>query len=270
MRKRFIAALTAVFFLSIFCATDTYALYSRCSIKKPVVTSENIVKTSVAKSKISVKEVAIKVAESENSVTIPSLNPDVTKESEKKTEVKAEPRTSSIKKTEVKVSTQNAGSKPDAIKKSPQKSTKSAAQNSNSSKVVSSVKRVASADTSVSRGSRSASAAQKVVDYAETFVGIPYVYGGSTPRGFDCSGFTCYVFAHFGINLPRTAADQLSVGVPVSRSELKPGDLLLFGNPVHHVGIYVGNNMYIHSPQTGDHIRIQVLNRFTYARRLIN
>ena len=103
------------------------------------------------------------------------------------------------------------------------------------------------------------SAGQRVVQIAERFLGLPYVYGGSTPAGFDCSGFTSYVFKQLGYTLNRVSADQIHNGVPVSKSELMPGDLLLFkkqgASRIHHVGIYVGNGIMIHSPQTGDVIK---------------
>ncbi|MDI6617480.1 MAG: NlpC/P60 family protein [Clostridiales bacterium] len=109
-----------------------------------------------------------------------------------------------------------------------------------------------------------------IVEYAAGFLGTPYVRGGSTPAGFDCSGFTKYVFSHFGVNLNRRAADQASQGSAVSSDNLQPGDLVFFGNPAYHVGIYVGNGLFIHSPQTGDVVKIASLRwmNFTGARRV--
>ncbi len=107
-----------------------------------------------------------------------------------------------------------------------------------------------------------------VVEYAKTFVGVPYVYGGSTPSGFDCSGFVKYVFAHFGVNLPRTSYSQMNVGTPVTREELQPGDLVVFRGG-GHVGIYCGNNMYIHAPQTGRTVTVEEMNRTLYCARRI-
>ena len=107
-----------------------------------------------------------------------------------------------------------------------------------------------------------------VVEYAKTFVGIPYVYGGSTPSGFDCSGFVKYVFAHFGVNLPRTSYSQMNVGTPVTRDQLQAGDLVVFRGG-GHVGIYCGNNMYIHAPQTGRTITVEEMNRTLYCARRI-
>lgn len=109
-----------------------------------------------------------------------------------------------------------------------------------------------------------------LVVYAAHFLGIKYVWGGNTTNGFDCSGFTKYVYGHFGINLNRRAIDQSRQGVRVSKADLKPGDLVFFGNPIHHVGIYVGNGSFIHSPRTGDVIRITALTRrdFAFGTRL--
>jgi peptidoglycan DL-endopeptidase CwlO len=125
-----------------------------------------------------------------------------------------------------------------------------------------------------SRGAASATQ-QNIVVYASNFLGTPYVWGGTTPNpGFDCSGFVQYVYRHFGINLTRTTFTQVNEGVFVPRDQLQLGDLVFFRKPggsVHHVGIYVGNNCYIHAPQTGDVIRIQPLTRPDYytARRIL-
>lgn len=94
---------------------------------------------------------------------------------------------------------------------------------------------------------------QEIAAYALQFVGYPYVYGGSSPSGFDCSGFTSYVYRQFGYSLNRSAASQLSNGTPVSMSELQPGDLVLFkksgtgSKAASHVGIYIGNNQFVHA-----------------------
>lgn len=120
-----------------------------------------------------------------------------------------------------------------------------------------------------SRGAASVSS-NSLVAYAYNFMGRPYQWGGNGPNSFDCSGFTSYVFAHFGISLPRTAASQQGVGTAVSRDNLQPGDLVFFGSPAHHVGIYVGDGCYIHAPRTGDVIKISPLSRTDYsgARRI--
>ncbi|MBT9255073.1 C40 family peptidase [Phycicoccus sp. MAQZ13P-2] len=94
-----------------------------------------------------------------------------------------------------------------------------------------------------------AQSASGVVNIARTLLGIPYVYGGTTTAGFDCSGFTSYVFAKAGVSLPRTAAAQQAAATPVSSPQ--PGDLVFFGSPAWHVGIYTGNGMMIDSPKPG-------------------
>jgi cell wall-associated NlpC family hydrolase len=92
-----------------------------------------------------------------------------------------------------------------------------------------------------------------VLSIAARYVGTPYVYGGTTPQGFDCSGYTRYVYAQFGISLPRTANAQMLATKRVSRSEAKPGDLVFFvsGGRAYHNGIYAGNGMMYDSPRSG-------------------
>ncbi|MFT5873770.1 MAG: cell wall-associated NlpC family hydrolase [Clostridium sp.] len=117
-----------------------------------------------------------------------------------------------------------------------------------------------------SRGSATISSSA-VIAYASNFLGTPYLWGGTTPSGFDCSGFTQYVYAHFGISVGRTTFDQINDGVQVSRENLQAGDLVFFGtfaNP-HHMGIYVGNNNYIHAPHTGDVIKVSPMSRSDYV-----
>lgn len=118
---------------------------------------------------------------------------------------------------------------------------------------------------------------QQVVDYAKTFLGTPYLYGGTTPAGFDCSGFTQYVYNHFGINITRTTYTQVNQGVYVSRDQLLPGDLVFFymtDQGPGHVGIYIGNGQFIHAPHSGDVVRIADLSGYdsvyVTARRIIN
>jgi cell wall-associated NlpC family hydrolase len=97
-----------------------------------------------------------------------------------------------------------------------------------------------------------------VVGIAMQFLGTPYVYGGSSPSGFDCSGFVMYVYAQIGVSLPHNAAAQYGYGTPVSRSALQPGDLVFF-NGLGHNGIYIGGGQFIHSPHTGDVVKISSL-----------
>jgi len=90
---------------------------------------------------------------------------------------------------------------------------------------------------------------KQILSTAKSFLGVPYKWGGTTPSGFDCSGFTSYVFAGQNITLPRVSIDQYAVGTPVSFSDLIPGDLVFFnlssGKQVSHVGIYIGDNQFI-------------------------
>lgn len=119
----------------------------------------------------------------------------------------------------------------------------------------------------------------RVVQLAKKYLGTPYVYGGSSPSGFDCSGFTSFIYKQLGYSINRTAHAQLSNGIAVSKNELQPGDLVMFkreGNSqVHHVGIYAGDGMMIHSPQTGDVVKYTSINTGYYnnvyyaARRII-
>lgn len=111
----------------------------------------------------------------------------------------------------------------------------------------------------------------QLIAYAKQFQGVPYVWGGSTPSGFDCSGFTSYVYRHVGISLPRVSRDQQRVGTRISVDQVQPGDLVFRGNPAHHVGIYIGNGQYIHAPQTGDVVKIAPYNpaKFTTASRVL-
>ena len=97
-----------------------------------------------------------------------------------------------------------------------------------------------------------------VVGIAMQYLGVPYVYGGSSPSGFDCSGFIMYVYAQIGVSLPHNAAAQYGYGTPVDRSQLQPGDLVFF-NGLGHAGIYVGGGSFIHSPHTGDVVKISSL-----------
>lgn len=122
---------------------------------------------------------------------------------------------------------------------------------------------------STSRGSAPISS-NAIVAYASNFLGTPYQWGGNGPGTFDCSGFVKYVYAHFGVSLPRVASDQQQVGTSVSRSQLQPGDLVFFGYPAHHVGIYVGNGCYINAPHTGDVVKVSSLDGtdFSNAKRV--
>ena len=121
----------------------------------------------------------------------------------------------------------------------------------------------ASAPSFSSSGSASGSS---IINTAMNYLGVPYVWGGSTPSGFDCSGFVQYVFKKNGVSLPRTAASQSGVGTSVSRSNLQPGDLVFFSNGggISHVGIYIGNGNMVHAPHTGDVVKVTSINSSYY------
>ena len=111
-----------------------------------------------------------------------------------------------------------------------------------------------------------------VVGIAMRYLGVPYRWGGASPSGFDCSGFTMYVYAQVGVSLPHYTGSQWAMGSPVSRDQLQAGDLVFF-NGLGHMGIYVGGNNFIHAPHTGDVVKISSMTGWyasTYvgARRL--
>ena len=104
-----------------------------------------------------------------------------------------------------------------------------------------------------------------VVGIAMQYLGIPYQWSGASPdTGFDCSGFVMFVFAQLGVSLPHNAASQCSYGTPVSRDQLEPGDLVFFDG-LGHVGIYIGGGQFIHSPHTGEVVKISSLDEAWYA-----
>jgi peptidoglycan DL-endopeptidase CwlO len=103
-----------------------------------------------------------------------------------------------------------------------------------------------------------------VVSIALQYLGVPYVWGGASPSGFDCSGFTMYVYAKVGVSLPHNAAMQYGMGTPVARSQLAPGDLVFF-NGLSHVGMYIGGGRFVHAPHTGDVVKISSLSESWYS-----
>lgn len=126
---------------------------------------------------------------------------------------------------------------------------------------------------------RNISTGEALVAYAKQFIGTPYVYGGSAPGGFDCSGFTSYVYHHYGYSINRTAAGQTANGVAVSRDNLIPGDLVMFntgGGGISHVAIYAGGGQIIHAKKPGSPLGLDQLNsgyydsRYVCARRILN
>lgn len=115
---------------------------------------------------------------------------------------------------------------------------------------------------------------EQAVDIAKLYIGVPYVWGGTTPDGFDCSGLVQYAYRQIGINISRTTYTQVNDGYYVAKDSLRKGDLVFFGNisSPHHVGIYIGNGQIIHAPQTGDVIKISSLSDrsdYACARRIV-
>jgi cell wall-associated NlpC family hydrolase len=98
-----------------------------------------------------------------------------------------------------------------------------------------------------------------VVEIAKRYLGAPYQWAAAGPDRFDCSGFTMFVYRQVGVSLPHSSRAQIGYGERVSRANLQPGDLVFFGSPIHHVGIYVGGGMMIHAPHTGAVVRIDPL-----------
>jgi cell wall-associated NlpC family hydrolase len=124
----------------------------------------------------------------------------------------------------------------------------------------------------VSRATAIARKQARIVRFARRYLGVRYVYGGTSPRsGFDCSGFTRFVYAHFGIALPHYSGAQFGMGRRISERGLRPGDLVFFDG-LGHVGLYIGAGRFIHAPHTGSSVSIDTLSHhgsYDGARRLI-
>ena len=136
------------------------------------------------------------------------------------------------------------------------------------------------AQTARTNNDRTSGSADELIGNAMGLLGVAYRYGGtSVSTGFDCSGFMQHIFKRaMGINLPRTSAEQAQMGTPVARSELQPGDMVFFrtlgGSRISHVGLYIGNDRFIHAPRTGKNIEITSLSnkywsgKYAFARRV--
>jgi cell wall-associated NlpC family hydrolase len=113
--------------------------------------------------------------------------------------------------------------------------------------------------------------AQKITEYAKSYLGVKYSYGGTSPDGFDCSGYTRFVYAKFGYKLPHNALSQMELGEWVNQFDLALGDLLFFStmysSPVNHVGIYLGGGDFIHASSGSGRIRIDSMSEPYYSRR---
>jgi cell wall-associated NlpC family hydrolase len=103
-----------------------------------------------------------------------------------------------------------------------------------------------------------------VVGIALSMLGTPYVWGGSAPGGFDCSGLVMWAYAQVGVSLPHSSYAQYGYGVPVSKDQLEPGDLVFFDG-LGHVGIYIGGGQFVHAPHTGDVVKISSLDEDWYS-----
>ena len=122
--------------------------------------------------------------------------------------------------------------------------------------------------------STTGSSGTSVVEYAKQYLGCKYVAGGSSPEGgFDCSGFTSYVYKHFGVSLSRSSKGQINDGIAVEKSNLQPGDIVVFNNSsntsIGHVGIYIGGNSFIHAANSKEGVIITSLSSSYYQKRYV-
>ncbi len=111
---------------------------------------------------------------------------------------------------------------------------------------------------------------KQIVRTAQRYLGVKYRYGGTTPGGFDCSGYVMYVYRENGIPMPRSLLKQYRSGKRISLNRVRPGDLVFFnitGRRISHVGLYVGNNRFIHSPRTGKRISFADMNKRYWRKR---
>ena len=146
--------------------------------------------------------------------------------------------------------------------------------NSGSSSSGSSYSSATGYDESYSSGSSSSSSTSlgtQIANYGMSFVGYPYVYGGTSPSGFDCSGFVQYIYRQFGYSINRTASAQLANGYYVSYDSLIPGDLVFFGSgsSASHVGMYIGGGEFVHAANSRSGVKISSLSESWYAARYI-
>lgn len=122
------------------------------------------------------------------------------------------------------------------------------------------------------RAAKTNATGNQLVSVAKSVLGSPYKYGGSSPKGFDCSGLVYYSHNKLGISVPRTTRQQAQRASNLSLNEIEPGDVLFFriyGNRISHVGIYTGNNQFIHAPQSGKFVSHASINDPFWRERLI-
>lgn len=118
-------------------------------------------------------------------------------------------------------------------------------------------------------GPATADPGRALLEVAQSRIGAPYKYGGAGPDAFDCSGLVSYAHRQIGVAVPRTAAQQFDAATPVDRQALRPGDLVFFrleSRGVSHVGIYAGNDRFVHAPQRGGHVRMASLEDEPFRR----
>ena len=119
-----------------------------------------------------------------------------------------------------------------------------------------------------SEAESSASRSGRVVAIARAHLGAPYAWGGSSPDGFDCSGFVLYVYSHVGVALPHNAARQFRYGAPITRERHQPDDVIFFDG-LHHAGIYVGDGRFIHARRSGHGVIVSGLDESWYRTRWV-
>lgn len=128
------------------------------------------------------------------------------------------------------------------------------------------------ADSASSTEAPASATGTKLIDTAKQYMGVPYVWGGETPAGFDCSGFTQYVMKQNGIAIPRTAAEQFATGTPVDKANLRVGDLVFFTTykpGASHVGFYMGDGKFIHASSASEKVAINSLSETFYTEHWV-
>ncbi|WP_286217119.1 C40 family peptidase [Paraoerskovia sediminicola] len=189
------------------------------------------------------------VVDSKLSWDIEVADIDVTPAPEPEPEPEPEPvRVQQTSRTAERTTTESSSSESSSSQSSSSDSSSSESSSSSSSSESS------SSESSNDSAAPAAAANSSIISIASRYVGVPYVYGGSTPSGFDCSGFTQYVFAQAGISLPRSSGAQGSVGTRISRSQAQPGDLIWTPG---HIAIYAGGNTQIDAPRPGKTIQFR-------------
>jgi cell wall-associated NlpC family hydrolase len=147
-----------------------------------------------------------------------------------------------------------------------------AVSDKNASTATDAIGKVLGWSNTTGQSSTASTTATAVINTAQQYMGVPYVWGGSTPAGFDCSGFTQYVLKQNGINIPRTAAEQYQSGVSIMKSNLKVGDLVFFTTykpGASHVGFYLGDGKFVHASSGAKQVTISSLDEKYFTERYI-